>query len=404
MRYRIPLAYNTLGDEERAAAAAVFNSGQLTQGEEVAAFEKAFAAFHGSKYAILVNSGSSANLIAIEAVYFASVLLPALMHGELKRGDEVIVQGLSWPTTLTPLLNHGLQPVFCDVSLDTLNATVSTVEAVRTEKTRAVIAVPVLGNPEGLDELRAYCHRENLILIEDACESLGAKSASGKLVGTFGLASSFSFYFSHHMTTVEGGAILTDSAEIADLCYALRSHGWTRHFKLGAIAFPAGSEGIDPRFCFVLPGYNVRASEVTAALGRVQLKRLPHMLDRRRRIAHGRIAALEPSANRVTVPGVAIKERHSWMTMPLMFGSARMKAEAQALLEAKGVETRPIIVGNILRHPLAKMMPLKADQPELPACDEIFARGIMIGLNPFSTEEDEAFLHETLRAAAKCDG
>ena len=402
MQYRVPLAYTSVGEEERAAVEAVFASGRLTQGQQVEEFERAFATQNGAKYAILVNSGSSANLIAIEAIYFDSLLQQELTKGPLKQGDEVIIQGLSWPTTLTPLLNHGLQPVFCDIDLQSLNATVDTVKAVRTKATRAVIAVPVLGNPEGLEELRDYCESEGLLLIEDACESLGAHSARGNLVGTFGLASSFSFYFSHHMTTVEGGAILTDSREIADLCYALRSHGWTRHLKLGAIATPESDANIDPRFCFILPGYNVRASEVTAALGKVQLKRLPVMLERRRSIAKGRIAALQSSANSVTVPGAAVQERHSWMTLPLLFGSRARKVAAQSFLEEAGVETRPIIVGNILRHPLARMIRLKSDQPDLPACDEVFARGIMIGLNPMSTDTDENFLHRTLNDAARC--
>ncbi len=337
MIYRIPLAYNNFGEGERRAVDAVFRSGYLTQGKIVEEFEAAFADYHGAKYAILVNSGSSANLIAIEAIYHCSTLRPAITQGKLNPGDEVIVSGLSWPTTLTPLLNHGLQPVFCDISLDTLNSTVEAVQAVRGPRTRAVIAVPVLGNPEGLDELSAYCAAEDLILLEDACESLGARSASGRLVGRFGLASAFSFYFSHHMSMVEGGAILTDSAEIADLCYALRSHGWTRHFKLGVHSFVEESANVDPRFCFFLPGYNVRASEIGAAIGMVQLKRLPEMIQLRRQIAGSRVGTLAPFRENVAVPGAAIPDRHSWMTLPLLFASRSRKVRAPSSLEIAGV-------------------------------------------------------------------
>jgi CDP-6-deoxy-D-xylo-4-hexulose-3-dehydrase len=402
MSYRVPLAYNTFADEERDVVTAIMESGRMTQGPEVERFEKEFAKLNGAKYAIMVNSGSSANLIGIEAVYYCSVLKPAITHGQLKPGDEIIVPGLSWPTTLTPILNHGLQAVFCDVSPSTMNLTVETVEAVRTPATRAVVAVPVMGNPEGLEELKAYCERERLILIEDACESLGARSQSGKLAGTFGLVSAFSFYFSHHMSTIEGGAILTDCREIADLCYILRSHGWSRDMKLDSFSFDEpSSDKIDPRFCFLLPGYNVRPTEINAAVGGIQLGKLTSMLARRRQIARDRIKALGSSSNRITVPGSDIQDRHSWMTFPLIFSSKSAKQAAQALLEERGIETRPIIAGNILRHPLAKSIGLKNDQPDLPVCDEIFARGLMIGLSPFSDPQAEAYVHEALQAAAQ---
>ena len=402
MSYRIPLAYNTFTDAERDAVGAVVETGRLTQGAEVEKFEADFAAYHGVKHAIMVNSGSSANLIGIEGVYYCSVLKPDLTYGPLRQGDEVILPGLSWPTTVTPLLNHGLQPVFCDISLETLNVTVDTVAAVRTPATRMIVAVPVMGNPDGLEELRDYCAREQLILVEDACESLGARTSSGALAGTFGMVSAFSFYFSHHMSTMEGGAILTNSREVADLCYALRSHGWTRDLKLNTVDFEnGGTDHIDPRFCFLLPGYNVRATEINAAVGGVQLGKLTDSLARRRRVAEGRIEAVRSVSNNVTVPGADIWQRHSWMTFPLMFATAAAKAAGQAVLEERGVETRPIIVGNMLRHPLAKMLGLKDDQPDLPACDEVFARGLMIGLSPMSDETAEAHVHDALRAAAR---
>jgi len=397
--YRVPLAYNTLQRDEIEAAIRVLRSGQMTQGSAVASFEAAFAKSQNAKFAIMVNSGSSANLIGIEAVVYCSFLKPDITFGPLQSGDEVIIQGLSWPTTIKPLLNHGLQPVYCDVDLSTLNATVNTIDAVRTAKSRAVIAVPILGNPSGLDEIRAYCETNRLILIEDACESLGAVTPSGNTVGRLGLASAFSFYFSHHISTVEGGAILTDSADIADLCYSLRSHGWTRHFKLERFSFPDTDE-VDPRFCFVLPGYNVRSTDIAAAIGSVQLDRFPQMLVNRRRIAKGRIRSIESFANKVTIPGSAIADQHSWMAFPLMLNDGSHRKQAQEFLEASGIETRPIIAGNLLRHPLTRMHNLKKDQPRLPACDRVFERGLMIGLNPFSTDVMEEHIHRTLQAAA----
>ena len=400
MTYRLPLAYNTLQQDELSAVQDVLRSGQMTQGHVVARFEAALAQSQGTKYAIMVNSGSSANLIAIEAAVYCSILKPDITYGLLNAGDEVIMQGLNWPTTLKPLLNHQLRPVLCDVDLGTLNATVTTIDAMRTPKTRAVIAVPVLGNPEGLDELRTYCEENRFVLVVDACESLGAVAQSGKTVSAFGLASTLSFYFSHHITTIEGGAVLTDSPDIADICYSLRSHGWTRNFKLDRFSFDTHMDGIDPRFCFALPGYNVRSTEIAAAIGAIQLERFPQMLADRRRIAQARIQAIEPFRDKMTVPGSDIIHRHSWMTFPLMLQGGSHRKRAQASLEAAGVETRPIIAGNILRHPLKRMLGLKDDQPSLPGCDQVFESGLMIGLNPFSTDEDEEFVYRALRGAA----
>lgn len=402
MDYKVPLAFNTLGKDEIAAATQVLESGFVTQGRIVEEFEQELARDLGARHAILVNSGSSANLIAIEAMTYLSILRPDLTHGRpIERGDEVIIQGLNWPSTITPILNRGLIPVFCDVDPGTLNATVAQVEAVRTERTRMVVAVPVLGNPSGLEELRDYCDREGLLLMEDACESLGAITERGNAVGTIGLASAFSFYFSHHISTIEGGVILTDLPELADLCYALRSHGWTRHLKLNLFDFGSDKDAIDPRFCFVLPGYNVRSTELNAAIGRVQLARLPEMVSKRRELMAGRIAAIADVADRIVIPGADIIEQHSWMTTPLLFSDAAHRRRGQAALEEMGVETRPIIVGNVLRHPLMRSFGLRADQPDLPVCDDIFARGVMIGLNPFSTPEIEQIVAEALTYAAR---
>ncbi|MBV1689344.1 DegT/DnrJ/EryC1/StrS family aminotransferase [Novosphingobium sp. G106] len=402
MTYKVPLAFNTLGEGEIKAAMKVLASGFVTQGKLVEEFERQLADNLNARHAILVNSGSSANLIAIEAISYLSTLRPDFTYGSpMERGDEVIIQGLNWPSTITPIINRGLTPVFCDIDIHSLNATVAQVEAARTPRTRMIVAVPVLGNPSGLEDLRDYCSREKLILVEDSCESLGAVTERGNAVGTIGLASAFSFYFSHHLCTIEGGVILTDLPELADLCYALRSHGWTRHLKHNLFQLGADEATIDPRFCFVLPGYNVRSTEINAAIGRIQLIRLPEMLAARRRLMAGRIAAIADVSDRLSIPGATILDRHSWMTTPLLFSDHEHRQRGQAALELAGVETRPIIVGNILRHPLMRALGLRADQPDLPICDDVFARGLMIGLNPFSTPEIEEAVADALNLAAK---
>lgn len=399
-KYKVPLAFNTMGPEELAAAKAVLDSLMVTQGDRVAQFEREFAEYHGVKHCILVNSGSSANLVAIEAAFYLSKLRRDMIPSSIDQGDEVIIQGLNWPSTITPMLNRGLRPVFCDVDLNCLNASVEHVERVRSKKTKMVVAVPVLGNSAHLDALRDYCHAENLTLLEDACESLGATTETGAKVGTLGLASAFSFYFSHHITTIEGGAILTNHSELADLCYALRAHGWSRNLNLeGFLDFD--SSNVDPRFCFVVPGYNVRSTELNAAIGSVQLRRLDEMVAKRREIASARIAALSGLEDLARIPGSEAIDRHSWMTTPILYSSTAHRDRARDVLEGMGVETRPIIVGNMLRHPLARMLGISERQPDLPNCDEVFERGLMIGLSPMSSEGAEQLVHEALAKAAK---
>ncbi len=393
MNYRIPLAFDTFGEAEKNALIEVLESGHYTQGKCVSTFESQFADYLGVDFAVMVNSGSSANLIAISAVYYATMWNAELTPAPLQPGDEVIVPGLSWPTTLTPLLNLRLRPVFCDIELDSLNLSVRTVDEMRTERTRAVIAVPVLGNPTGLVELREYCRGQRLLLIEDAAESLGAETEGGEKVGSFGLVAGFSFYFSHHISTIEGGAVVTNSPLIADLSLALRSHGWTRQLSYSELAdnLPEFEE-VDSRFCFFLPGYNVRATELSGAIGSVQLARLPDFLARRRAIAEARIEALKPYRDRVTIPGAQVGTGHSWMTFPMLLDTPARRDAIRAALEARGIETRAIIAGNILRQPLSRFLDLRPDQLELPACDEVFRRGMMLGLNPQSTKTSEEYL------------
>lgn len=399
MNYRIPLAYNTLTVDEIAASMAVLESGFVTQGSKVREFEEALAAYHGVKHAILVNSGSSANLVGIEAVVLLSRMRPDLDLGPISPGDEVIIQGLNWPSTLKPIINMGLTPVFSDVDPESLNAGPEQVEAVRSPRTKMVIAVPVLGNPTYLDELEMYCKEQGLRFFVDACESLGAISTTGRKVGSIGLASAFSFYFSHHITTIEGGVLLTDDDYVADLCYALRAHGWSRNLQLSDF-LSIDESRVDPRFSFVVPGYNVRSTDVNAAIGIVQLGKLDTFVQRRRSIAAGRISAIADLGHVVRVPGAAGPEGHSWMTLPLLFGSRTQRINSQERLETLGVETRPIIVGNMLRHPLAATIPLSEAQIELPVCDAVFETGLMIGISPESSQEDEDWIAQALREAA----
>ncbi|MDA0305659.1 MAG: DegT/DnrJ/EryC1/StrS family aminotransferase [Proteobacteria bacterium] len=269
------LAADTWGTEERAAVTRVMDSGRYTIGPEVTAFEQEFAAYHGKKFGVMVNSGSSANLVATAALTHVS-------ERPLKPGDEVIVPAISWATTYHPLQQYGLRLRFVDVEAETLNMDTSQLEAALSDRTRAIVGVSILGNPAALDVMRSFADEHGLWFIEDNCESLDAE-LGGKKTGTFGDVGTFSFFFSHHISTGEGGMVLTDNVEIDALCRAVRAHGWIRDVPDAVNLFEAGDDAFEEAYRFVIPGYNLRPQEFNAAVGREQLKKLPAMISARRK-------------------------------------------------------------------------------------------------------------------------
>ena len=214
------LASSSWGSEEIEAMQRVIASGMFTMGENVRRFEEDFARKFGTKHALMVSSGSAANLVGVAALFHAG-------KRPLQRGDEVIVPAISWATTYYPLQQYGLRLKFLDVELDTLNIDVSKLEQALTPRTRMVVAVSILGNPAALDVLRAFCDRHGLVLFEDNCESMGA-TLNGRQCGTFGDIGTFSTFFSHHISTMEGGVLVTDDTELYHVAKSMRAHGWTR--------------------------------------------------------------------------------------------------------------------------------------------------------------------------------
>lgn len=269
------LAASSWGQEEVEALERVIASGRFTMGEEVAAFEREFAAYFGKKHGIMVNSGSSANLVGVAALFYKA-------DRPLQRGDEVIVPAISWATTYHPLQQYGLKLRFVDVELDTLNMDVSKLEQALTPRTRMILPVSILGNPAALDVIRSFADEHGLYVFEDNCESMDAE-LGGRKTGTFGDINTFSFFYSHHISTMEGGMILTDDLELAHLCRSLRAHGWTRDLPPDTPLYRRGSSDHFEAYRFILPGYNVRPLEMEAAVGREQLKKLPAMTAARRK-------------------------------------------------------------------------------------------------------------------------
>ncbi len=269
------LAVSNWGEEERAAIAAVVESDRFTMGPKVAAFEENFAAYLGCKYGVMVNSGSSANLVAVASLFFKG-------DSPLKPGDEAIVPALSWSTTYHPLQQYGLKLKFVDIELDSLNMDCSKLEAALTSKTRLIVGVSILGNPAALDAMRDFADANGLYFFEDNCESLDAE-LNGRKTGTFGDMGTHSFFFSHHIATMEGGMAVTDDEELCHLMRSLRAHGWTRDVPEGSAIYEPRDEDFFEAYRFILPGYNLRPVEMSGAIGLEQLKKLPAMTAARRK-------------------------------------------------------------------------------------------------------------------------
>ncbi|MBI78776.1 MAG: pyridoxamine 5-phosphate oxidase [Rhodospirillaceae bacterium] len=346
-----PLATNTWDNDEHEAIKRVINSGNFTMGREVSNFEKIFSEYHKRKYAVMVNSGSSANLLMVASLFFKK-------DSPLQPGDEVIVPAISWSTTYTPLSQYGLKIKFVDVDINTMNFDLEQLSAAISEETRLILAVNLLGNPNNFNKIDAIIKGRNIYLIEDNCESLGAEF-SGKKTGSFGFLSSFSCFFSHHISTMEGGLILTDDEEIYHVLLCLRAHGWTRDLPTKNLLTGFKSEDpFEESFKFILPGYNVRPLEFSGAIGVEQLKKLPLFLAERRKNAeifknimggHPRIIIQTEIGN------------SSWFGFSLIVRPDidYSRNQLREFLDKNGFEYRPIVAGNFTEQKVLEYMNFK---------------------------------------------
>ena len=270
-----PLVDSSYDNQEIINCIATLLSGQLTMNERVRTFEKVFSDYCGAPYGVMVNSGSSANLLALSAI------TNPLRRVHLKPGDRVAIPAVCWSTSLWHIVQMGLVPVLVDEDPYTLNLSIASLKkAMTTHDIKAIMIVHILGNATDLESLLAIADENRMLLIEDTCESLGTQFKS-QMLGTFGAFGTFSFYFSHHMTTIEGGMILVKSEEDYDLLKCLRAHGWSRE-QSNRDSLEKRNTRIDSRFLFINLGYNVRPMEIQAAFGLEQIKRLDQMNHHRR--------------------------------------------------------------------------------------------------------------------------
>jgi len=362
----------TYGLPEITAALECLLTTRVTMGPKVRAFESDFARRFAYAHATMVNSGSSANLLAI-----AALANPAVSP-RFQPGDEVIVPALSWSTTVWPLVQHGLVPVVVDIDPRTLNVDPAQVERAIGPKTRGLMIVHVYGNPCDMAAITEIARRRNLILVEDCCEALGA-SYAGRAVGRFGRVGTFSFYYSHHITTLEGGMCVTGEEGLAETMRILRAHGWVREVEHPERYLKAHPD-IHPRFLFVNQGYNLRPTELQGAMGRVQLPKLPGFV----RVRAGNAAYWRKRfavyADLFQIQEETARGSHSWFGFPMVVReSAPFKAsELTGFLERRGIETRPLICGNIAEQPGLKLFPHRA-VGDLPRARHAMRAGFTFG-------------------------
>lgn len=351
---RIPLTIPTYGAREVEEALDSLLSTWVSMGKKVKQFEEMFAGYLGSKHAVMVNSGSSANLLAM------SVLTNTMIKNNMRLGSEVITPAVTWATTIYPIVNVGCIPVIVDVDLETYNIKLEEIEKAITPKTKAIVPVHLLGNPCGIDSIMKFAG-DDLFVMEDACESTGA-DFHGRKVGTFGDMGTFSFYMSHHISTIEGGMVVTDSDEMYECLKAMRAFGWIRDLS-NAKKYAAESREIDPRFLFLTRGYNFRPTELQGAFGIHQIRKLEPFIQLRRRNASYWNRRLSPYRDLLVLPQDAPETRHVYFGYPITVKKSAEfgRTELTSHIERKGIETRPIMAGNFAEQPVAREMPCRVE-------------------------------------------
>ena len=348
-RSKIPLNVPSYGWEEACEAIESILTTWVTMGKKVKQFEEMFAQYVGVPYGVMVNSGSSANLLAL------SILTNPTLKNRIEPGDEVITPAVTWVTTVYPIINVGAIPVLVDVNLETFNISPEEIEKAITSRTRAIMPVHLVGNPCDIKGVMEIAHRHNLFVIEDACEATGAE-IDGQKVGSFGDLATFSFFFTHHITTIEGGMVMTSNEELAELARALRVFGWVRDLR-DRDEIAARYQDIDPRFLFVNTGYNLRPTEIQGAFGIHQIKKLDKFVEIRRDNARFWTENLKQFSDYLLLPEERLGTKHVWFGYPITVkpDAPFTRKKLADFLERKGLETRPVFTGNIDEQPMMQL-------------------------------------------------
>ncbi len=370
----------------------------LTAGRYTDKFEKDLAKYLGVRFCSLVNSGSSANLLA-----FATLTSPLLGNRQVKRGDEIITVAAGFPTTVTPMIQYGAVPVFVDVTIPQYNIDVSMLENALSDKTKAVMIAHTLGNPFDLSAVKAFCDKHGLWLVEDNCDALGSQytiNGETKFTGTIGDIGTSSFYPPHHMTMGEGGAVYTDDPLLNKIMRSIRD--WGRDCMC-----PSGVDnlcghrfdkqygelplGYDHKYVYSHFGYNLKATDLQAAVGCAQLEKFPSFVERRIHNFNRLRAALEPIADKVILPEACENSRPSWFGFLITCKDGVSRNDVVKYVESHGVQTRMLFAGNLTKHPCFDEMRKSGEGyrivGELTNTDRIMNDTFWVGVYPGMTDE-----------------
>ena len=370
-----PLAVNTWGEEERRAAHAVIDSGRITMGSKVRAFEEEFAEYVGVDHAVMVNSGSSANLLATAAIH-------CLWSMKSEGQQEVIVPAIAWPTTYAPLQQYGNALRIVDVEPQTLNMSAAVARAtslIDPDKIFGIVGCSVLGNPADLSALREIADENGLWFLEDNCESFGA-TLHGQHCGTFGDVGTYSMFFSHHMNTCEGGMLVTDNHDLYEIALCMRAHGWTRDLPISS-KLRCGASHHPYDYQFVLPGYNLRPTEIAAAVGSIQLRR-QHELNAWRIANAIKFHEAFGSDERYTVQHEILHADSIPFGFTLVCRTRAECDEMRSALDGAGIEHRMITGGSFAMHAARRYYVWKSTFGT-PHADHAHECGLFVGNHPF---------------------
>lgn len=383
MKY--PLACDTWDQREIDAIQEVIKGGRYTMGPKVKQFEKEFCDYFNCQDAVMVNSGSTANLLIL-----------ALLKEKYKLGGDIIVPAVSWSTTYFPVYQYGFKLNFVDIDKDTLNIDPKKVEEAITKDTCAIFAVNLLGNSCDYEKLNAIAEKHNLMLIEDNCESLGAiNTDSDMYTGTIGHLGSFSFFFSHHLQTMEGGMIACQNGADADYLRSLRAHGWCRDLPDNNSIYKKTGDAFKDSFTFVTPGYSVRPLEMSGAIGSVQLQKWPDM--KRKRVDNATYFKIKFDE----MPGIRIQKEigsSSWFGFSIILED-HLEGKRDLLVEKfkeHGVECRPIVAGNFMKNPVIDYLTF-IDNKDYQNSNYIHDNGLFIGNDVRDLKENIDLVYDIIK-------
>ena len=407
---RIPYASRVFDEEEMVNLVDSALEFWLTSGRYTNYFEHSLSSYLGVKYCALVNSGSSANLLA-----FSTLTSPLLKERAIRRGDEVITVAAGFPTTVTPIIQFGAVPVFVDVTIPQYNIDISKLEEAYSNKTKAVMIAHTLGNPFDLQAVKEFCDKYNLWLVEDNCDALGSKyiiNGKEKFTGTIGDLGTSSFYPPHHMTMGEGGAVYTNNPMLSKIMRSIRDWGRDCVCDSGQDNF-CGHRfdkqygdlplGYDHKYVYSHFGYNLKATDMQAAIGVAQLKKVPSFVERRRHNFAYLLKKLQKVSDKVILPEPCKNSNPSWFGFLITCKEAGMRDKVVSYLESHGIQTRMLFAGNLIKHPCFDEMRRSGEGyrvvGELINTDRIMDNTFWIGVYPGMTDEKLDYMAKTIGEA-----